>query len=275
MLSVPMTAQRPQQATAAPASLSCRALTVGVAGRELVRDLQLSLLPGDFACVLGPNGVGKTLTLHTLAGLRAPVAGSIDLCGEPMAQRDRAWIARHLGLLLQQHTDAFPATVLETALLGHYARLGFWQWETGAASATARRALAVTDLAGLEHRLAGTLSGGERRRLAMATLLVQDPAVYLLDEPLNHLDPRHRLSLLDHLATLAGAGRTILASVHDPVLAARYARLVLLLYGDGRWQFGPTAEMLTPDNLAALYGTEFATFRAGSATALLPLRPRP
>ncbi|MDJ0929486.1 MAG: ABC transporter ATP-binding protein, partial [Gammaproteobacteria bacterium] len=211
--------------------LRCAGLTVRVGTRELVTGLNMAIQPGDFVCILGPNGVGKTLTLHTLAGLRAAASGRVQLGNDDIDALDRPVIARRLGLLLQEQEDAFPVTVLETALLGRQARLGFWQWETDADRQAATAALAAMDLAGLEQRPAATLSGGERRRLALATLLVQDPGLLLLDEPMNHLDPAHRFVVLEKLAQLCAAGRGIIASVHDPALAARYATAVLLLHG--------------------------------------------
>ena len=258
-----------------PESLSCTGLSVSAGGRELVAGLNMAIQPGDFVCILGPNGVGKTLTLHTLAGLRAPARGQVKLGNDVIDSLDRPAIARRLGLLLQEQEDAFPVTVLETALLGRHARLAFWQWETDADRTVAGAALAAMDLAGLEQRPTATLSGGERRRLALATLLVQDPALLLLDEPMNHLDPAHRFVVLEKLATLCASGRGILASLHDPALAARYATAVLLLHGDGRWDFGAARELLTPERLGELYGTPFAVFHSGNDQVIIPVPPDP
>ena len=91
----------------------------------------------------------------------------------------------------------------------------------------------------------------------------------LLDEPLNHLDPLHRLSVLEKLAALASAGKTIVMSLHDPAIAARYTTAVLLLYGDGSWDFGTTAEMLTEARMERLYGTPFETYASGERTVLV------
>jgi len=255
-------------------TIECVGLTVGVDGHTLIQDLNLQLAPGAFVCVLGPNGVGKTLTLHTMAGLRPIQGGSIFLQGKPLTDLGRSLIARKLGLLLQTHDDAFPTTVLESALMGCHARLGFWQWESSDDIDGTQAALYSMDLTDLSARMIATLSGGERQRLALATLLVQNPDVLLLDEPMNHLDPLHKLLVLKKLTALADDGKIILASLHDPVLAAKYSQSVLLMFGDGNWEFGATKEMLTPENLERLYGTPFVEFQRNGQSVLLPAHSR-
>jgi iron complex transport system ATP-binding protein len=111
--------------------------------------------------------------------------------------------------------------------------------------------VALEDLA---ERDVDTLSGGERRRVAVASMLAQDPDVLLLDEPINHLDPHHQLDVLKLLRDRAGAGRTVVMSLHDAGLAARFSGHVLLLFGDGEWLSGPTSEVLTPETMTRLYG---------------------
>ncbi len=247
----------------APTSLSCRGLDVVAGERMLVSKLQLELRGGQFVAVLGRNGVGKTLTLHTLAGLRAPTAGEVLLEDRALSAWPGIARARRLSLLTQTSEDPFPATVLETALIGRHPHLPFWQMEGQDDHAIAAAALEEVGLTSFATRSVDTLSGGERRRLAVATLLTQDPANCLLDEPTNHLDPQHRLEVLELFSRRVQQGGLVLASLHDPTLAARYADSVLLLHGDGRWQFGPAAATLNADNLSALYGVAIVELSAG------------
>ena len=251
-------------------SLKCGNLVISVAGRVLVQDLQLSIEAGTFVCILGRNGVGKTLTLHTLAGLRPVLSGAVSLGGTALVNLSRRQIAQRLGLLLQMQDDTFPITVIESALMGRHAHLGFWQWESPQDRLIAMDALKVFGLSGLEQRMVMTLSGGERRRVALATLLVQNPDVWLLDEPTNHLDPHHQVDVLDKLSGLAQDGKCVIATLHDPTLAARFSNYVLLLHGDGSWEFGPTNDLLVPTNLEGLYRTPFESFHNGDRTIMVP-----
>ncbi len=233
--------------------LACLNLDVGVSGRSLVSAMSLRCAPGRLVAVLGRNGAGKTLTLQTLAGLRPPAAGEVLLDERPLAGWPRLALARRLGLLLQSVEDPFPVTALETTVIGRHPHLGFWQWEGASDFELARRAMAAVDLAGIEERPVDSLSGGERRRLAIATLLAQDPGVCLLDEPTNHLDPQHQVAVMELFRRRADEGGVVLACLHDATLAARFADDALLLFGDGRWRFGPVDEVLATESLTDLY----------------------
>jgi len=236
--------------------LEARGLTVEIAGKQVCRDLNFALAAGECVGVLGGNGVGKTTLLHTLAGLRAPVAGQVLLDGAVLDGQPRRHIAQRLGLLMQQPEDSLPATVLETALIGRHPHLDFWRWESHADVAIARRALKNVGLEGLEQRVQTALSGGERRRLDIATVLVQDPQVFLLDEPAHQLDLQHQIGLLTLLKRLtAEQGRAVLMSLHDINLAARFCDRILMLYGAGEASFVSSKRALTPENLSRLYHT--------------------
>lgn len=237
------------------AALECRKLTVSVPGRTLVEYLGMDVVNGEFLAVLGQNGAGKSLTLHTLAGLRRAERGEVRLLGSSLEATQRREIARNLALLPQYSEDVFPATVFDTVLIGRHPHVGLLQWESREDRRIASEALREMDLASMAERDVGTLSGGERRRLAIAQTLTQTPAVYLLDEPTNHLDPQHQLDVLRIFRRQAMSGATVIASLHDVNLAARFADRCLLLFGDGRWELGSTDSVLSARRLTELYST--------------------
>lgn len=253
------------------ARLECHQLNISVAGRMLVRELELDISEGAFVCLLGTNGVGKTLALQTLAGLRGEQKQQVKLCGQELPELSRREIALRLGLLLQIQQDAFPLSVMESVLMGRYPRMGVWQWPGETDHEAAHAALACFDLSGLEDRPLASLSGGERERVALATLMAQDPDIWLLDEPMNHLDPQHQLQVLQTLQMTAHEGRVVIASLHNPAMAMRFADYVLLFYGDGEWEYGPARDMLDPDRLERTYQTPFRYFSSGSEQLLLPV----
>ena len=108
--------------------LECRGIDVCVGSRTLVRGLDLRVGRGSMLAVLGPNGSGKSLSLHTLAGLRSPRAGELLISDRPLADWPRRALARELALLPQNVEDPFPATVMETVLLGRHPHIARWQW---------------------------------------------------------------------------------------------------------------------------------------------------
>ncbi|MBV6417824.1 MAG: putative siderophore transport system ATP-binding protein YusV [Steroidobacteraceae bacterium] len=233
--------------------LAVRGLGIHAGDRILVRDFDLDVRCGECVALLGRNGAGKSLTLHALAGLERAGAGTISLDGRALDGLPRRAIAQRIGLLLQDPESGHSETALETVLVGRHPHLAPWQWERDEDRRLARSMLTRVGLGDCGARRTGSLSGGEQRRVAMATLLAQQPAVYLLDEPTNHLDPHHQLAVLDLFREQTHGGHAVVATLHDPSLAARYADRAVLLFGDGRWLAGPVDEVLTPEHLSALY----------------------
>lgn len=248
------------------ASLAVRNLDVNVPGRELVSQLDVDCRDGEFLAVLGQNGAGKTLTLHTLAGLRDIASGDISLNGSDIRSLSRRSIAQLLALLPQDADDLFPATVYDTVLIGRHPHIEPLQLESARDREIAHRCLRDLDLEGLADRDVTTLSGGERRRLAIAQTLAQTPQTYLLDEPLNHLDPQHQLEVLDLFTCKARNGATVVATLHDVNLAMRYADRCLLLFGDGRWEIGNSNTLLTADTLSELFKVRMESLDWGGTT---------
>jgi iron complex transport system ATP-binding protein len=236
------------------ALLETSGLDIHIGTARVCRQLELRINAGERWAILGRNGAGKTTLLHTLAGLRRSDSGTLHLDGEALETLPRRRIARRIGVLMQDHLDAFPASVMETVLIGRHPYLRALQWEGPDDYALARAALRAVGLDQLEDRNVATLSGGERRRLGIATLLTQDPAVLMLDEPTNHLDVHQQIRILDLLRTRSQAEqKTLLLVMHDLNLALRFCERFLLLFGNGETAQGSADEVLTRSTLERLY----------------------
>ncbi|MFT5720813.1 MAG: iron complex transport system ATP-binding protein [Motiliproteus sp.] len=230
-------------------------LGIGIGERWFCRGLEQSFAAGQVWGVLGANGSGKTTLLHSLAGLRQPQTGQIRIDGQPLQQLDSRVRARQVGVLLQEASPAFPASVREVVLQGRYPHQSPWQWETAEDFARVDRALQQVGLAELGERDQQLLSGGERQRLKIASLLVQEPQLWLLDEPSNHLDLRHQVGLLQLLCDQVRQHQQLLImSLHDLNLAARFCDHLLLMHRDGSVQAGCAENLLTEAVLSRLYG---------------------
>ena len=232
--------------------LSCHLLNIQIANTQVCKNLSLEFKHGENWAILGMNGCGKTTLLHTLAGLLPTLSGEINLNERPLNSLPRKEIAQQLGLLLQHQEDHFPGTVLESVLIGRHPHLKSWQWESEADLKIALNALALVGLTDFSTRSILTLSGGARQRVALATLLVQQTTVRLLDEPVNHLDIHHQHDVMTLLTSDNNNAANIFV-LHDVNLAVRYCDHALLMYGDGRTQQGTCAEVLTEHNLSDLY----------------------
>jgi iron complex transport system ATP-binding protein len=235
-------------------TLACKNLVVRIAGIQVVNKLDLAIRPGEFWGLLGPNGIGKTTLLKCLAGLHEPVAGEVLLESRNIAELPRRLLARHIGMLQQHTVYVFDSSVLQTALTGRHPHLGYWEREGPKDFELADAALRAVDLDGFGERSVTGLSGGEARRLAFATLLVQDPEIMLLDEPTNHLDLRHQVRMMDMIRRRsAECANGALAALHDINLAARYCSHIVMLFGSGAWCAGRTLDMLSESSLERLY----------------------
>jgi iron complex transport system ATP-binding protein len=227
---------------------------VGVArgARTILTDVSLMAGPGDFIAVIGPNGAGKSTLLATLAGLLVPQRGIVSLDGVPLGKIPRRSLARRRAYLPQNSVCEWPLSVERLVALGLTAHLpALGPLPSGHESAIAE-ALAEHDLTGQKDQPVTTLSGGELSRAMLARALVGRPDVLIVDEPVTGLDPVHAFAAMARLAAWAKSGHTVIASLHDLTLAARYSVRILALK-QGRVA-GEGA--LTPSLIRDVFGVE-------------------
>lgn len=216
--------------------------------RTVVHDVSLSVMPGELVALVGPNGAGKTSLMQAMCGLIKPKSGRIAIDGKAfttLGPRDRA---RAMAYLPQDGTVAWNLPAIEVVALGAVFL------ELDGARARAMAALEEVEAGALADRGVAELSGGERARVLLARVLASDAGLLLADEPVAGLDPEGQLLVLERLKARAGAGQTVVASLHDLSLAARFAdRVIVMDRGEVRADGAP-AGALDAAILAEVFG---------------------
>lgn len=234
--------------------LEARAVSVRLGGeRDALQDVTLALGPGELLGLLGRNGAGKSTLGRALAGLLSPTRGEVWLRGRPLGSFPRGELARTIAWLAQEPAGDVGFTALEFVLLGRAPWLGALGLDSADDRARAQAALERLHVGELAARSFAQLSGGERRRVELARLLVQEAAIWLLDEPAAHLDVAHVQLALSLARERAATGGAVAVVLHELTAAAACDRLALLQ--DGRLvAVGTPAELLTPAALEPVLG---------------------
>ena len=233
--------------------LSAAALSATLSGRRVLDGIDLALHPGRVTAILGPNGAGKSSLLRALSGLLTPDAGSVMLGRRAIAALPPRERARSIGYLPQDARVHWDLAVRDVVALGRAAHRSPFVAPGPADRAAIDNAMAATATTEFAARSIATLSGGERARVLLARVLAGEPDWLLADEPLASLDPAHQLDLLDRLSGVAATGRGVLVVLHDLLQAGRFADNVVLLRSGRVVAYGPTAEVMTAETLAAVF----------------------
>lgn len=248
------------------AAVAATGLTVGyvVSGRRIpiLTHVAASLRGGEFTALVGPNGAGKTTLLRSLAGLQAPLAGTIEIGGRPLAAHPRRELARRLATVLTDRIGVDHLRVRDLVALGRHPHLGPSRTLRAPDKIIIDDALATVDAAGLADRLFSSLSDGQRQRVLIARALAQQPEVLILDEPTSFLDPAGRISIMLLLRRLARQrGTAVLASTHEVELALRHCdRLWVAAQGD--LTAGTPSELAHDGTIARAFATPGVRFSA-------------
>ena len=239
-----------QSGTANAAGLRCEGLAVLLGGRRVLADFSATFAPGELTVLVGPNGAGKTTLLRALARVLAPAAGRVLLDDRPVASLPRAAYARRVAYL-PQSPDARSLAglpVRAAVAAGRLPHAGFFGALTRRDEEAVDRAIAVTGLEPLAHADAGSLSGGETRRMFLAAALAQEAEVLLLDEPFEGLDAAARAALADGVRAQLAAGRTVVLATHDLAPIGSIPHSVIEMKGPpaAEMKSRPSAEMKGP-----------------------------
>lgn len=218
-------------------------------GRKALHGVTLSVAPGEKVALVGPNGAGKsTLMLHLNGILEGK--GSINVAGLPLNKANLGKIRASVGLVFQNPDDQlFSPTVFDDVAFGPL--------HMGLPEATVRRrvqdALAAVGMQGYIDRISHHLSIGEKKRIAIATVLSMQPEILVLDEPTAGLDPRARRQLINLLRELE---MTMLVSTHDMPMVTELFDRTIIMEGGRVVAVGATSELLTDPALLQRHGLE-------------------
>lgn len=236
--------------------------------KEILRDVSLTLAPGELLGIVGPNGAGKSTLLKLLVGDTSPTSGTIHLNERPLHQWDRRELAKRRGVLMQKSRLSFSFTVFEVVLMG---RIPF---NTGSEKPEdydiAEEALYQVGLENFADRLYTTLSGGEQQRVQLARILAQiwrakggkadsdsigESRFLFLDEPTASLDLAYQQQTLQIAKSLTAENTAVLAILHDLNLASQFADRIVMLKDGQVANTGTPGEVLKPETIQNLFNT--------------------
>ena len=217
---------------------------------------ELSLMAGEVLGIIGPNGSGKTTLLHIAAGLLAPLKGRIRLGDRDLRDLDRRTAAQELGFLPQELNSEYDLVVEELAGMGRYPHVKGWGRLGSEDRAAIDLSLDLTGMIPLRNRRLSQLSGGEKKRAFLASVLAQQPRFLLLDEPATALDLPHRVRFFRLLHSLSRDGMGIAVVTHDVNLASLYADRLLMLSTGRILSLGPPHQVLTEERVSEVYGAD-------------------
>jgi manganese/zinc/iron transport system ATP- binding protein len=237
------------EADAAASPFSVSALSAAYQSEPVVYNVSFAPPPAAIAAIIGPNGAGKSTFLKAALGLIPRLAGETRVFGRALSKtrREVAYVPQRASVDWD-----FPASVFDVAMMGLQPEIGWLRWPNAAHKARAMAALAAVGMEGFADRQIGQLSGGQRQRVFLARALVQDAAVYVLDEPFAGVDAATEAAIMDVFRDLKRRGKSVICVHHDLATVRDYFDYVMLINVEKIVE-GPTARAFTPENLARAY----------------------
>lgn len=243
-------------------------------GAEALRPASLRIEAGRVATIVGPNGSGKTTLLRILARVQRQSSGRVMVDGRDVERISSVEWSRLVGYLPQSIDASFPMRARDVVRSGLAAWLPKFGLEGEAEDRRALEALERLDALDLADRLLGEMSGGERKRVFLARVLVGEPRVLLLDEPLASLDVAHVAQMGELLRSLAAAGTTVVVVAHDFLWASAFSDEVIVMSDGTLIATGNPCETLTPELVNTVFGVPMVLARDSSGGAWVVPRIR-
>lgn len=228
-------------------------LHVGYGDREIVHGASFTADSGEFVCIIGANGCGKTTTLKCMLGLLAPTAGSVRVDGKDMLAMREKERARYFAYIPQAHTPPFPFSVADVVILGRTPYINRLSRVTPEDRRIAYEALQLLGIEDIADQVYTELSGGQQQLVLIARALAQQPAVLVMDEPTASLDFGNQQMVLRQMKKLARSGTAVVMVTHDPDHALFCASKVVVMQEGNIIAEGAPGEVMTDECLHTIY----------------------
>ena len=252
--------------------LQGHALGFSIDGIDIVKDIDLRIQPGELVGLIGPNGAGKSTLLRLACGIEPPTTGHVELDGKSLDTLSLEQRARQIGYLAQGAKAHWPLTVERVVALGRLPHLGFLNRSSTADDLAVEEAMKLAEVLAYRNRTATTLSGGEQTLVMLARIFATRPDLIFADEPVAALDPYHQLHVMELLRAHASEQRGCVVVLHDLSLAARFCNRLYLFRHGTIYAQGEPRDVLTQDNLRAVYGIESHIDCTDEGVSVTPIR---
>ncbi|MEC2160997.1 metal ABC transporter ATP-binding protein [Virgibacillus halodenitrificans] len=231
------------------ASISVDQLHVSYYGKEAVRDVSFSIMPGSLVGIIGPNGAGKSTLLKAVLGLIPSDKGIVKVRGGEvkLVRKKLAYVPQRSNIDWD-----FPISVIDTVLIGTYPKLKIFKRPKKEDKKLAMECLEKVGMAEFKNRQIGELSGGQQQRVFLARALAQQAEIFFLDEPFVGIDISSEETIIKVLKELRDQGKTILVVHHDLSKANDYFQQLILLNQE-LIKFGNVDEVMTPETISRAY----------------------
>ncbi len=245
-----------EAACPAAGALSVRHLTKRYDGRAVVDDVSLDIPRGKVVSLIGPNGAGKSTVMGMISRLLPRDGGTVELDGRDLGAWKDKDLARRLAILTQSNNIQMKLTVRELVSFGRFPYSG--SHLTADDERRVDEAIGYMELGDFQDRFIDELSGGQRQRAYIAMVIAQDTELVLLDEPTNNLDIYHATNLMKTVRRLCDElGKTVVLVLHEINYAAFYSDFICAFVDGHVAAYGSVEEVMTPENLARIYGVDF------------------
>lgn len=233
--------------------IEVKKLNYSIGGTEILNEIELDIKDGDFVGLIGPNGCGKSTLLKNIYRTYKPKGKTVFIDGHDIMELSSRKLANHMAVMAQENNVEFDFEVFDMVMFGRYSHKKFLEGDSAKDREMCKKCLEEVGLSGYEHRSFLSLSGGEKQRVLLARVLMQESKTIILDEPTNHLDVSYQYQIMN---ILKKQDFTVFSSIHDLNIATIYCDKIICMHKGKIVCYGTPEEVVTAENIKKYYHIE-------------------